>query len=96
MKEHIEYIKTSTRAIFKAEKIFGSERALATALGVNRQNITYWKFNALLPYDKAMAIYVATDGRVDINELRSDCKDLTKRAELLILKKHRKKIVDKN
>lgn len=80
-------IITSAEAINKAAKIVGSEKALAAKIGVNRQNLNYWKFNTLLPYDKAAAIYVITDGMVGIDELRPDQQRLTKKLEKMILKK---------
>ena len=88
MQEQKGHIRISTEALYKAERIFGSEKAFAKIIGVSRQCLSYWKFNTLLPYDMALRVYVATNGEVDICELRPDCKGLTRKAEKLILRKY--------
>lgn len=75
-----EYKVISTRAIIKAERLVGSETELARIVGVNRQNINYWKSPhtcGLLPYDVAIRITMATRGEVTLYELRPDLKYLT-------------------
>ncbi len=74
-------------AIDKAAKAIGSEKALAAKIGVSRQRLNYWKLNTKLPYDKAVAIYVATEGLVELTELRPDLKSLTRNFERIILNK---------
>ena len=83
MKVPQSYILISTEAILKAERMFGSEKALAKAIGVSRQCLSYWKYNTLLPYDIALLIYVVTKGEVDIDELRPDRKGLINKAYVL-------------
>ena len=73
----------SAIAIDKAAKIVGSERILAELLGVSRQNIRYWKFNTLLPYDKAILICDITKGKVSLDELRPDLKSLNRKILIL-------------
>lgn len=68
----------SGAAIARAAEMFGSEAALAAAIGVKRQTLNYWK-GSLLNYEKAMDIYVATKGKVDIDDLRPDLRGLTKK-----------------
>jgi DNA-binding transcriptional regulator YdaS (Cro superfamily) len=77
----------SADAIVKAAKIFGTEKALAEKIGVSRERLFYWKINTLLPYDKAVSIYIVTDGQVDINELRPDLRRLTKKFVAIFIKK---------
>jgi hypothetical protein len=78
MKVPREYKEISTRAIIKADRLIGSENALAKIIDVNRQNINYWKSShGLPPYDKAVKICVATKGKVTLYELRPDLKSLT-------------------
>ena len=66
-------------AIDKASRLLGSERSLIKRLGIGRHNIRYWKFNTLLPYDKAIAIHIITNGKVTLDELRPDLKSLNKK-----------------
>ena len=73
-------IIASANAIEKASRILGSERTLAELLDVSRSNIRYWRFNTLLPYDKAMTICVITGGKVTLDELRPDLKSLNRKA----------------
>ena len=68
----------SRNAIEKAGRIIGSETALAKKIGISKQRLNAWK-NSLMPYDMAIAIYLITDGKVDIDELRPDKRFLTKR-----------------
>jgi|GEM_PF-4726531 len=74
----------SSVAITKAAKIVGTEMALATKLGVSRQNLNYWK-NASLPCEVAILISLATGGEVSIDELRPDLKPLMKKFKKLIM-----------
>ena len=83
-------IITSTEAINKAEKMFGSGTALAKKIGTTRQRLYYWKSNTLLPYEKAMAIYVVTDGAVSIDELRPDQKAWTRKFKALSAREYDK------
>ena len=82
-------ILTSATAINEAIKIIGSERALAKAIGVYRQSIRYWRNNALLPCDKALKIFRATEGKVKLNELRPDLDLEFKEYEKLILEEYK-------
>ena len=67
-------------ALQQAIKIAGSERLLAKSIGVPQSRIQYWKSLAKqIPYDKAIAIHLATDGEIDICQLRPDLKNLTKK-----------------
>ena len=77
----------SRNAIEKAAKIIGSETALAKKIGVSKQRLNYWK-NALMPYDMAIAIYLITEGKVDIDELRPDKRFLTKKFKAVIAREH--------
>jgi len=72
-------IIASGKAIDKASKLLGSEIILARQLGVSRHNVHYWKFNTLLPYDKAVAIHIITNGKISLDELRPDLKLLNKK-----------------
>lgn len=76
----------SSEAITKAEKIIGSEKELARKIGVCKQKLNSWKLRSLIPYHMAVAIFITTKYRVDIDELRPDLKSFTKR--------FRKSIVD--
>jgi DNA-binding transcriptional regulator YdaS (Cro superfamily) len=78
-------IAVSSAAISKAAKIFGSEAALAKKIGVSKQKLNYCK-DTLLPYEMALSIYLVTDGKVDINELRPDRKPLMKQLKERILR----------
>jgi DNA-binding transcriptional regulator YdaS (Cro superfamily) len=85
------YIEISVRALIKATRLFGSEHALAKKLGVSRQSVNHWKMsNKPIPYDKALKIYIATEGRVELDELRPDLKNEIKKGEMLTLKKYNK------
>ncbi len=72
-------IAISAAALLKAAKIIGSERMLAAKIGVSRQNIQYWRAGALLPYNKAVETSMATNGKVGLDDLRPDLKDLNKK-----------------
>ena len=82
-------ILTSAIAISKAIKIVGAERALAKAIGVYRQSIRYWRNNTLLPCDKALKIFRATEGKIKPNELRPDLDLEFKEYEKLILEEYK-------
>lgn len=73
----VKRITTCVEGIERAVKIVGSEAILAAMIGVRRQKLNYWKLNASLPYEMAIAICIATDGKVGIDELRPDKKDFT-------------------
>lgn len=66
----------------KAATIVGSERILAKKISAHRQNFRYWRLEGLIPYDKAIEIVFATDGKVRLNELRPDLKELNKRLDI--------------
>ena len=72
-------ITQSAQGLTKAAKILGSDRKLAEKIGANRQSIRYWKNYGLVPYDKALETSIATDGKVNPNELRPDRKELTEK-----------------
>ena len=54
-------------------------------IGVSKQLLNYWN-NSLLPYDKAVAIYIFTDGKVSLEELRPDKVFLTMKLKAAIKK----------
>jgi len=64
----------SVIGIRKAEKMFGSEKALAEKIGVDRQRLSYWKTVTLIPYEFAVEIFMVTGGKVTLDELRVDRK----------------------
>lgn len=78
----------SARAIDDAVKIFGSERALAKWLKINRQNIYYWRHKALLPCDIALKICAATKGKIQFNNLRPDLRLEIKVYDQIVLNMH--------
>ena len=62
-------------AISMAAKIVGTKKSLATRIGVTKQVLNFWMtHDTPLPYDKALAIYAATKGEVNADDLRSDCR----------------------
>lgn len=83
MKTFRKGIITSALAIDKASKLVGSDRRLARQIDVSSQSILYWKFNTLLPYDKAVAIHIITNGKVSLDELRPDLKLLNKKITIV-------------
>ena len=67
-------------ALAEAISIVGTERLLAKKIGVPQSRIQYWKNSAkFIPYDKAIAIYLATNGRVSAESLCPDKSKLTKK-----------------
>ena len=86
MKAYQTAIIESAAAITKAAKIVGSEKLLAEKLRIRRQKLNYWKLYALIPYDIAIQIYVITDGKVSVDELRPDLKVLTREMKNIFLK----------
>jgi len=75
MKKLNEVIVRSAKAINKAEKMLGSEKALAKKIGATKQKLDCWKSHALLPHDKIMRTYIATNGAISLNELRPNLTD---------------------
>ncbi|MEI8055471.1 MAG: YdaS family helix-turn-helix protein [bacterium] len=72
-------VKRSNRALTKAEQLYGSASELARKIGISKQRFNYWKSGkTLLPYDKAVKIFIVTDGRVSLYDLRPDLSLLTK------------------
>ena len=64
-------------ALNSAAKIVGTKKKLATRIGVTKQVINFWMtHDTPLPYDKALAIYAATKGEVNVDDLRSDCRGI--------------------
>ncbi|MBL4647490.1 MAG: helix-turn-helix domain-containing protein [Gammaproteobacteria bacterium] len=67
-------------ALVEAISIIGTERLLAKKIGVPQSRIQYWKHSAkFIPYDKAIAIYLATNGKVSAESLCPDKSKLTKK-----------------
>jgi len=88
MKEYRGTVAVCVSAIDKASKIFGSEMALAAALGVSRQILNYWKHNMAIPFDKAFRICVLTHGKVKLNELCPGLGREIKQYDLMVLEQH--------
>lgn len=87
MKVSIVHKERCNKALLKATRLKGSENALAKEIGVNRQNINYWKLsNTLPPYEEAAKICMATRGRVSIYDLRPDLEAFTREFVEYILK----------
>ena len=51
---------------------FGSQRALADALGIRQPSIVEWYQRGSVPLDRCEAIELLTDGAVRADDLRSD------------------------
>ena len=72
-------VKRSNRALAKAEQLYGSAIALAKKIGVSKQRLNYWRSGkTLLPYDKAVAIFITTQGKISLYDLRPDLSMLTR------------------
>lgn len=67
-----KYRSMSGAAIRKAEKLMKSEVNLANKINTKKQNVNNWKLNTLIPLEKAMAVHIATMGKVTLKELRPD------------------------
>lgn len=66
-------------ALIKAIRCMGTEKTIAKALGVTRQNINYWKNHALsIPYRHVLEIERLTKGAVTRYELAPHEKKLNK------------------
>lgn len=72
-------IKCSNKALTKAEELCGSASALAKKIGVSKQCFNHWRSGkTLLPYDKAVSVFIITGGRVSLYDLRPDLSLLTR------------------
>ena len=77
----------SGNAIARAGIIVGSKKILAEMISVSRELLHYYELNTLLPLDKAIAVYIATGGKVSIYELRPDLKGLIMKFVVLFVKR---------
>jgi DNA-binding transcriptional regulator YdaS (Cro superfamily) len=67
----------SNQGFFKAVKYFGSQQALAKAIGVSPQAVNHWANREhRLPYVQALKIFILTEGSVSLNELVPEQKEL--------------------
>jgi len=87
MKKFISAIEDTIRALIEAERMAGSESALATIIGVSRQLLNHWKLTGQVPYKKGIAISIFTCGKVSLYRLCPEDRDLTERFEKMILEK---------
>jgi DNA-binding transcriptional regulator YdaS (Cro superfamily) len=56
--------------LFKAIKYFGSQQALANAIGASQRTISYWlNREKRIPYKYAVNIFYKTKGHISLNEL---------------------------
>jgi DNA-binding transcriptional regulator YdaS (Cro superfamily) len=66
-----------TQGFFKAIKYFGSQQALAKAIGSSPQAVNNWANREnKLPYIQALKIFVLTQGAVSLDELAPEQKKL--------------------
>ncbi len=83
-------------AISRAAKIVGTKRSLATRIGVSKQVLNFWMTHDMpLPYDKVLAIYAATGGKVSIGDFRADCKGILDKAVAVYVATKLEEIVNK-
>jgi DNA-binding transcriptional regulator YdaS (Cro superfamily) len=83
-------------AINRAAKIHGTKKSLATRIGVSKQVINFWmSHDTPLPYDKVLAIYAATEGKVSVDDFRSDCKGVLDDAVAIYIATELGEITDK-
>ena len=75
MKRAYGVMAQSVVGLCKAEKIRGSALLIASDIGVSKQRYNTWKTSTLIPKEYAERICIATGNRVNILELRPDCKD---------------------
>jgi len=61
----------NSNALKKAVTVFGSQAALAKAIGVSPMTITQWKARGI-PAERCLDIERATDGKVTRLDLRPD------------------------
>jgi DNA-binding transcriptional regulator YdaS (Cro superfamily) len=79
MKKLKKIITLSNKTLAKAEQLYGSATALAEKIGVSKQVFSYWRSGkTLLPYEKAIEIFIITNGKISLYDLRSDLASLTK------------------
>ena len=79
-------IKRSNKALTKAAQLYGSASALAKEIGVSKQHVSYWRSGkTLLPYDNAVKIFIATNCRVSLHDLRPDLSLLTRELEDILI-----------
>jgi DNA-binding transcriptional regulator YdaS (Cro superfamily) len=66
-------------ALYKAIRYFGSQEALARAIGVKQQSISNWlNREHSIPYKQVLKISSATKGQVSYHELAPEEKSLNK------------------
>lgn len=84
-----ELVERSKRGLMKAIRLYDSTQSLAKKIGITKQRLNYWKSStALMPYDIAIKIFIVTDGRVSLYELRPDLAGMTKKLIDAILKQY--------
>ncbi len=67
----------STPGFFRAVKYFGSQQALAKAMGISPQAVNHWANREhRLPYVQALKIFVLTAGTVSLDELAPEQQEL--------------------
>jgi len=82
-----EFVERGKRALMKAVRLCGSTQKLAEKIDITKQMLNYWKTkNSLMPYDMAVKIFIVTDGRVSLHELRPDLTVMTKKLAGMFLK----------
>jgi len=65
-RKHVEHIR-------RAVKILGSQVELAEACGVRQSHVSNWICrDKTIPLERALAIEIATDGEVTMQQLRPD------------------------
>lgn len=62
----------NTTPLKRAIEIFGTQQALADALGIKSPSITEWHQRDRVPAERCIAIELATNGAVTRYQLRAD------------------------
>lgn len=68
--------------LFKAIKHFGSQQALASAIGASQRSISHWlNREKRIPYHYAVNIFFLMNGRISLDELAPEHFKLNRKIE---------------
>ncbi len=81
----------SIEAIKRAIDVAGSPTSLAKKMGVSKQLVYYWKLKGLPPYIFANKIFLATAGKIGIEEICPQYEVLTHETKKLIIRIYRRR-----
>lgn len=70
------------KGLFKAIKYFGSQKALANAIGASQRSISNWlNRENKIPYQYVIRIFYRTEGKIPLNELAPENHEINSKIE---------------